>query len=132
MISALRAAGVPAEQILNAIEIQHAAKLQKDKERKRISRAKPQPIDFSECVSVDTVENADTADTPPPLCFLSPTPPIFPYSPPKEKPPKGGKKKVPLPDWIPTDAWDGFVEMRVKIKKPMTDRAIKLAVGKLE
>lgn len=37
-----------------------------------------------------------------------------------------------LPDWVPRDAWDGYVEMRVKIKAPMTARAKELAVAKLE
>lgn len=31
-----------------------------------------------------------------------------------------------IPDWIPAEAWAGYVEMRKKIKKPMTDRAIDL------
>jgi len=30
------------------------------------------------------------------------------------------------PDWIPSEAWAGYVEMRKKIKRPMTDRAIEL------
>lgn len=37
-----------------------------------------------------------------------------------------------LPDWVPRDAWDGYVEMRVKIKAPLTARAKGLAVAKLE
>lgn len=38
-----------------------------------------------------------------------------------------------LPDWIPAEAWAGYVEMRKKIKKPLaTDRAIKLAINTLE
>lgn len=37
-----------------------------------------------------------------------------------------------LPDWIPADAWNGFLEMRKRIKKPLTDRAMTLAVGTLE
>lgn len=37
-----------------------------------------------------------------------------------------------LPDWIPSDAWAGYQEMRKKIKKPMTDRAVSLAIGTLE
>ncbi len=45
------------------------------------------------------------------------------------------KKSEPvhqLPDWINPESWDGFVEMRRKIKKPLTDRAMTLAIGKLE
>lgn len=39
------------------------------------------------------------------------------------------KQKAPatpslaLPDWLPREAWEGFVEMRRKIKAPLTDRA---------
>lgn len=37
-----------------------------------------------------------------------------------------------IPDWIPADAWAGYVEMRKKLKKPMTDRAIELRIKDLE
>ncbi len=40
--------------------------------------------------------------------------------------------RAALPAWVPKDAWDGYVEMRVKIKKPMTERAKALAIGKLD
>jgi hypothetical protein len=33
-----------------------------------------------------------------------------------------------LPDWIPADSWNGFEEMRKRIKKPLTDRARRLTV----
>jgi hypothetical protein len=35
-------------------------------------------------------------------------------------------------EWIPADAWAGFVEMRKKARSTMTDRAVKLIVTKLE
>jgi DNA-binding transcriptional ArsR family regulator len=41
------------------------------------------------------------------------------------------KTKFFLPDWIPSDAWAGFVEMRKHIKKPMTDRALDLKIKDL-
>jgi hypothetical protein len=37
-----------------------------------------------------------------------------------------------LPEWVPDDAWKDFEQMRVKRKKPLTDRARALAVGKLD
>jgi hypothetical protein len=37
-----------------------------------------------------------------------------------------------LPDWIPKPAWDAWVAARKKSKKPPTDFALDLAVGKLE
>lgn len=36
-----------------------------------------------------------------------------------------------LPDWVPKEAWDGYQEMRKKLRKPMTDRAVKLAIDTL-
>lgn len=36
-----------------------------------------------------------------------------------------------LPDWVPPDAWNAFVEMRKRIKSPLTDHAKDLAVSKL-
>ena len=37
-----------------------------------------------------------------------------------------------VPDWIPLEAWEGFVEMRKKIKAPLTERATLLIIKKLE
>lgn len=53
---------------------------------------------------------------------------------PKEKTPKGVKKKggFPLPVWIPPDTWLNFEEHRKKLRKPMTDYARLLIFGKLE
>lgn len=45
--------------------------------------------------------------------------------------PQGGEKAV-LPTWVPLAAWNGYVEMRAKIRKPLTERAKALAIGKLE
>ncbi len=36
-----------------------------------------------------------------------------------------------LPDWIPAEAWAGYVEMRKKKRAVMTDRAIKLKIDAL-
>lgn len=40
--------------------------------------------------------------------------------------------RVSLPDWIPEDVWAEFVEMRKKVKAPLTERAAQLLIGKLE
>src|SRR5690348_2585117 len=37
-----------------------------------------------------------------------------------------------LPDWLPSEAWQGYIDMRKKIKRPMTDRAIQLAINTLD
>jgi len=36
-----------------------------------------------------------------------------------------------LPDWVPAEAWAGYVEMRKKLRKPLTDRAIELRIKDL-
>jgi hypothetical protein len=40
--------------------------------------------------------------------------------------------QIELPEWMPVDAWNGFIEMRKTIKKPMTDRGKELAIEKLK
>lgn len=39
---------------------------------------------------------------------------------------------IEIPSWIPADAWAGYVEMRKKVKKPMTDRAAELRIADLD
>ena len=38
---------------------------------------------------------------------------------------------IQIPDWIPVDAWNDFVDSRKKLKKPLTQVAIKLAISTL-
>ena len=40
--------------------------------------------------------------------------------------------KFILPDWIPREAWDGWIEMRKKTRTPNTDRALTLTVKRLD
>jgi uncharacterized protein YdaU (DUF1376 family) len=47
------------------------------------------------------------------------------------------KKKVAdapvvLPNWIPLETWQAFLEMRKKIKKPATEKAVVLLIAKLD
>lgn len=42
------------------------------------------------------------------------------------------KKEFQLPDYINRETWDGFIEMRKKIKKPLTELAITRLLNKLE
>jgi hypothetical protein len=37
-----------------------------------------------------------------------------------------------IPDWMPIDCWQGWVEMRKQRKRPLTDRAKTRAINKLE
>lgn len=57
---------------------------------------------------------------------------------PKEKPKaKKAAKAAPaapgfaLPDWLPKEDWDGFVEMRKRIKAPITPKAAGLIIAEL-
>lgn len=38
---------------------------------------------------------------------------------------------IVVPDWVPADAWAGFVAMRQRIRKPLTPRAAELLFAKL-
>jgi tyrosyl-tRNA synthetase len=38
---------------------------------------------------------------------------------------------IQIPDWIPVDSWNDFVDSRKKLKKPLTQVAIKLAISSL-
>ncbi len=49
----------------------------------------------------------------------------------QEKPKKPTPPSVSLPDWIPPDVWQGYVEMRQKIRAPLTQRGIALTVSQL-
>lgn len=80
-----------------------------------------------------------TRDIAPPLSLPPSFPPYPPNNPPPAHPPvgdtraRGGKSKpkFDLPDDIPADEWGAYVEMRNRIKKPMTDHAKELAVKEL-
>ena len=57
--------------------------------------------------------------------------PVLPQKPEEQKTRIGaGDDSLPL--WLDRESWAGFLEMRKKIKKPMTDKAAKIAIGKLE
>lgn len=58
----------------------------------------------------------------------NPTPP----NPTRRKPKASAGADAPsLPDWIPTDCWAGFLEMRRNIRAPVTNHAIKLLIDRL-
>jgi len=40
--------------------------------------------------------------------------------------------KVSLPEWVPEETFNEYKKMRVKIKKPITDHAVELAIKELE
>lgn len=47
-------------------------------------------------------------------------------------PDKSGSPNSDIPDWISSEAWEGFVSMRARIRRPLTPYAMKLAVKSLE
>lgn len=49
-----------------------------------------------------------------------------------KKEPKTKPSKFSVPDWVPKDAWDGWLEMRTKKRVPNTDRALKMAINDLD
>lgn len=54
---------------------------------------------------------------------------------PSSKKPVKEKRRKPefeLPNWIDRKSWDGFLEMRKLIKKPISENGMGLAVGKLQ
>src|SRR5262249_1583050 len=42
------------------------------------------------------------------------------------------KPKIEIPEWIPRQQWDAFIEMRCKIKAKPTDRGILLLISALQ
>ena len=45
---------------------------------------------------------------------------------------KGRANGVALPDWLPKEQWQGWLEMRSRSRAPNTERALKLALADLE
>jgi len=45
---------------------------------------------------------------------------------------KDTKKEFFLPDWLLRESFDAFIEMRKKVKAPLTDKARDMLIGKLE
>lgn len=49
----------------------------------------------------------------------------------KQKQKEAASQPFALPDWIPEEPWNGYVEMRVKKRAQMTDRARELVIAEL-
>lgn len=75
-----------------------------------------------------THRSTDPEAIQPPTTNLQP--PTANPQPPKKN--KGAGSAFAPPVWVPISAWQGFEQMRNKIKKPMTDGARKLIVRELE
>ena len=97
---------------------------QRDKANKRWHKQDAEPGTASAMplhTETDAVASKTDADAMPPTPTPTPTPT------PKNK----EEAQAPLPDWIPAEAWDGYAEMRKKIRKPMTARAQALVLKTL-
>jgi hypothetical protein len=42
-----------------------------------------------------------------------------------------GSKETPIPEWVSPETWADFVEMRKRIRAPLTDAAVKLSIREL-
>ena len=65
----------------------------------------------------------------------SPSPSPIPSLPPtlnSNTTPKKKREPFVLPDWVPADQWNAWIEARTKVRKPPTDWAKQLAVLKLD
>jgi hypothetical protein len=58
-----------------------------------------------------------------------PSTPPNPTQPNRTKKPPGADAPA---EWIPAEAWAGFVDMRMKMREPLTDRAVTLIVKELD
>jgi hypothetical protein len=96
----------------------------------KLAEFKPFPNPF------DTSAKGYRKPEPEPEPLPEPEPEPEPQPEPKNtreaNPKSSSRAAVELPEWIPEDAWTAFVAMRKKIKAPLTDDAVKLAVTKLE
>jgi uncharacterized protein YdaU (DUF1376 family) len=69
----------------------------------------------------------------PPTTILQPPASDPPATdPPTPKKSKGAGSAFAAPEWIPSESWIAFEQMRTKARKPMTDRARELIVKELE
>ncbi|NIJ32792.1 helix-turn-helix domain-containing protein [Sphingomonas oligoaromativorans] len=101
------------------------------------------PSRFPDPLGIRTPSEIDTPTPPdfrtPPLPISEGDPSRFPdpnhQEPPlnhHNEPPKGtGAAKTVIPDWIPDEAWKGFVDMRRRQKAPLAGRALSLTISKL-
>lgn len=138
IVKALIDAGATPQMILAAVEADERCQTEKEalrreatRQRVRRYRDNKKLIENNDVVTDVTVTNVSSVTNP---SDGFPNPSLTPPHSPKEKPPKGVKKKNPflLPDWIPVEPWEALLETRAKKKAPSTDYAMWRIVGKLE
>ncbi len=136
----LIACGVTAEQLVVMVRIIEEKQSIIDAAREKARDRKRKQRDMSrDSHGTVTGQSGDTAGTPPssPLALPQMVSPITPSLTPSLIPPSpqnnsAGTRIFVLPDWLPESDWQDYLEMRAKIRKPATRRAMELAVAKLE
>jgi len=96
-------------------------RIRQQKHRERQSVTQGRDASVTECDGRDESRESLHADTD-----------IDPDSKGKTKTNKASSALVGVPDWIPLESWNGFLEMRSRLRKPVTDRAKALLFSKLD
>lgn len=131
IVRALVASGATAEMILAVVEAE-------ENDRAALSDSKREyERDRKRNYRLSRGQTGTDGDTPLDGFNGFPNPSLTSLISTKENTPKGVQKKSPqpkrnLPEWLPLLEWEAFKQMRLKIKKPMTDHAETLALGKLD
>ncbi len=129
IVEALIEAGATNQMILAAVRAEESArgqelesKREKDRLRKQVARANQQVNLADSSLSAESTDSADSSSLPPiPLTSFF-----------KEKPPKGGKKKVSPPEWIPSTDWGDYAAWRKTLRGGFTARMQELVIEDLE
>lgn len=133
IIEAMKAAGLDADSILATVQELHKQGDEK-RERKRMltrERVKRHRGNITQCNASNALH--DESSVTPPSSDGFPPHPLSLTPTPSKNTPKGVQKGSPtLPDWVPAEDWFAYVEMRKQIRKPMTARAMELAVERLD
>lgn len=98
----------------------------------RWARSAPAP---GEALPTDTPSNADAMRSHPPSIGShepEPTPTLASASSGEKKRERPKPAAVPVPEWIPAQAWADFLDFRKRKGSPMTARAQELAIMKLD
>jgi hypothetical protein len=98
---------------------------QKEAKRTQASAERTQPNAEERKRSLDTDTDTDTEKK-------DQKPKATPPAAPDGGDDNGQRYSFKPPEWVPDAAWQAFVEMRRKIRAPLTNHAAKLAVGELD
>ncbi len=132
IVEALIEAGATQQMILAAVSADEQTRLQEKSRIREVNRLKTQKSRAGKHHTVTDVTVTDVTKENPPFAPLD----GFPH--PSLIPPISPKKKniplAPLPDWIPVQDWQDFLEMRKRKERGsnLTERQQQLAIRQLE